>query len=99
MNFSSFTLIITTIVSITIVVLGYEAYSARKASTANRAFFIFTIFFSAWLFSNFSENYFLNINHAKTFLSLDFALAPFFVFFFSFFIFNFPQAEKRLSST
>ncbi|MBD3300736.1 MAG: hypothetical protein GF347_05285 [Candidatus Moranbacteria bacterium] len=82
---------ITIFVNLAIFFLGFITYRKNKKSITNISFFLFTILFSLWLFSNHFQTVISNRFYAELFFKLDFFLAPFFTYCFLIFLFNFPD--------
>ncbi|MFH1979203.1 MAG: histidine kinase N-terminal 7TM domain-containing protein [Patescibacteria group bacterium] len=91
-------LFVTIFINFIIISLGYVVYKRNKKILINKTFFLFTTFFVIWSTFNFLETWVENIDLVKLFIKLDFTFAPITIFFLSFFLFNFPDTNKRLES-
>lgn len=90
-----FSWIITIIINIITLALGVFILAKNPRDKINKSFFWLVLFILLWITSNYLENENLGIFLRMLFLRLDFALAPFLVFFFVLFCLEFSNYSLK----
>lgn len=93
----NFFVIIASIISVSLIFLGYLVLKKKKNDLTNISFFLLSFFGAIWLIFSFLENIVYSRHLAEIFLRLDFLTGILAIFAVFIFLFNFPTKNKKFN--